>query len=161
MWHFLTHFLGNMTWHVVISICVRELESTCCGLWPPRSFISLGSFQTQVIYICAALYTISTGTPASRGHSATAGLLVLLERGQIDKQTDRQTDATKRSIPRRRLYSRRGSRCRLFHCKYLIPFLFHIYTQLEQHFTIKGIQFSHHITYGAGQKFSIVPKSVF
>ena len=31
-----------------------------------------------VVYICAALYKISTGTPASRGPSATAGLLVLV-----------------------------------------------------------------------------------
>ena len=30
----------------------------------------------QVVYICAALYKISTGTPASRGPSATAGLHV-------------------------------------------------------------------------------------
>ena len=30
-----------------------------------------------VVYTCAALYKISTGTPASRGPSATAGLLVI------------------------------------------------------------------------------------
>jgi len=30
----------------------------------------------QVVDICRALYKISTGTPASRGPSATAGLLV-------------------------------------------------------------------------------------
>ena len=30
----------------------------------------------QVVYICAALYKISPGTPASRGPSSTAGLLV-------------------------------------------------------------------------------------
>jgi len=31
-----------------------------------------------VVYICAALYKISTGTLASRGPSATAGLLVIV-----------------------------------------------------------------------------------
>jgi len=31
----------------------------------------------QVVYICAELYQISTGTPASRGPSAIAGLLVV------------------------------------------------------------------------------------
>ena len=30
----------------------------------------------QVVYICATLYKISTGTPASRSPSVTAGLLV-------------------------------------------------------------------------------------
>ena len=32
----------------------------------------------QVVYICAALYKISTGIPVSRGPSETAGLLVCL-----------------------------------------------------------------------------------
>jgi len=31
----------------------------------------------QVVDICRALYKISTGTPASRGPSATAGFLVI------------------------------------------------------------------------------------
>ena len=35
------------------------------------------SFELLVVYICAALYKISNGTPASRGPSATAGLLVV------------------------------------------------------------------------------------
>ena len=30
----------------------------------------------QVVYICVAIYRIVTGTPASRGPSATPGLLV-------------------------------------------------------------------------------------
>jgi len=38
---------------------------------------SFRAFQIQVVYICAELYQISTGTPASRGPSAIAGLLVL------------------------------------------------------------------------------------
>jgi len=37
---------------------------------------SFRAFQIQVVYICAELYQISTGTPASRGPSAIAGLLV-------------------------------------------------------------------------------------
>jgi len=41
-----------------------------------RSFISFRAFEMLVVYICAALYKISTDTPASRGPSATAGLLV-------------------------------------------------------------------------------------
>ena len=36
-----------------------------------------GLFKCKSSTICAALYKISTGTPASRGPSATAGLLVL------------------------------------------------------------------------------------
>ena len=38
--------------------------------------ISFRAFEMLVVYICAGL-KISTGTPASRGPSATAGLLVL------------------------------------------------------------------------------------
>ena len=41
-----------------------------------------------VVYIHAALYKISTGTPASRGASATAGLLVLRVVVVPDRQTD-------------------------------------------------------------------------
>ena len=37
---------------------------------------SYRAFQIQVVYICAELYQISTGTPASRGPSAIAGLFV-------------------------------------------------------------------------------------
>jgi len=40
---------------------------------------SFRAFQIQVVYICAELYQISTGTPASRGPSAIAGLLVIIE----------------------------------------------------------------------------------
>ena len=40
------------------------------------SFISFVAFQVEVVYIFAAVYKISTGTPVSRGPSATAGLLV-------------------------------------------------------------------------------------
>ena len=36
-----------------------------------------------VVYICVAVYKISTGTPASRGPSATAGLLVPFSRTAI------------------------------------------------------------------------------
>ena len=48
-------------------------------------FISFKGFEMQVVYICAALYKISTVTPASRGPSATAGLLV---HNALDRQTD-------------------------------------------------------------------------
>jgi len=61
-------------------MCVLELESIHVAYdleWPWRSFISFRAFEMLVVYICAALYKISTGTPASRGPSATAGLLVL------------------------------------------------------------------------------------
>ena len=47
--------------------------------WPWRSFITFGAFQVQVVYICAAIYQISTSTPAPRGPSATAGLLVFVD----------------------------------------------------------------------------------
>ena len=38
----------------------------------------LQCFSNAVVYTCAAIYKISTDTPASRGPSATAGLLVRL-----------------------------------------------------------------------------------
>jgi len=48
-----------------------------CDLeWAWKSFISYWAFQMQVIYICVAIYKISTGTPASCGPSVTARLLV-------------------------------------------------------------------------------------
>ena len=42
-----------------------------------RSFIRFRAFEMLVVYICAALYKISTGMPMSRCPSATAGFLVV------------------------------------------------------------------------------------
>ena len=79
--HFLTYFLENKT-HSKFDICVLELESIHVAYdieWPWRWFISFRAFEMLVVYIRAALYKISTGRPASRGPSATAGLLAVLD----------------------------------------------------------------------------------
>jgi len=76
IWHFLSHLLANVT-RLNFNMCTKIRQHVAGDVeWAWTLFVSFTDFQVQFVYICAAIYRISTGTPASRGPSAIAELLV-------------------------------------------------------------------------------------